>query len=300
MKHIPRPSPLISVILPACNVAEMIEPTIHTALAQQFSSLEVVVVDDASTDATSDRVMHIAQADERVRLLRNSTTAGPAATRNRGIEAAQGNHITFLEVQDIWKPGRLAHMARVMADSAADFVADNILFGEEGAVQETASNPAHARPLTYIDAAIFFARAVEESATFHHLKPMLRRQFLIDHDIRYREAIHRGGDFLFHADLFMAGARGLFIADACHIRPTPGDGLSAPDILEVLEELEGRANLATRREIRRYIHGLRSNRPGNKGRNLWKAGGLLASVHSLTRQRLQGGQHSAPIPSDKA
>ncbi len=93
----------ISVIIPAYNSASYICRAIDSVLAQTFPAHEIIVVDDGSTDTTSDKV---ASYGDRVRLIRQ-LNAGPGAARNRGIEAATGNWIAFLDADDEYLPDRL-------------------------------------------------------------------------------------------------------------------------------------------------------------------------------------------------
>jgi glycosyltransferase involved in cell wall biosynthesis len=96
--------PDISVILPAYNSAAMIGEAVDSVLSQTGVSLELIVVDDGSTDATADVVAHY--ADTRVRFIRQENK-GPGAARNTGITHARADHIAFLDSDDIFLPGSL-------------------------------------------------------------------------------------------------------------------------------------------------------------------------------------------------
>jgi glycosyltransferase involved in cell wall biosynthesis len=98
-------APQVSVVVPTHDRREMLTLTLRTALWQQGVELEVVVVDDGSTDGTSESVTEL--DDRRIRLLRNETPQGVSAARNRGIDAAQGNWIAFLDDDDVWAPNKL-------------------------------------------------------------------------------------------------------------------------------------------------------------------------------------------------
>ena len=76
-----------------------------SALRQRGVDVEVIVVDDASTDDTAHVVSRL--GDRRVRLLRQASNGGVSATRNRGIEEAGGEWISFLDDDDLWAPEKL-------------------------------------------------------------------------------------------------------------------------------------------------------------------------------------------------
>jgi glycosyltransferase involved in cell wall biosynthesis len=96
----------VSVILPTYNRAHVIGEALGSALAQTFDDLEVIVVDDGSSDETRQRVAAV--HDRRVRYLRQPN-AGVSAARNRGIAAASGELVAFLDSDDLWKSDKLQH-----------------------------------------------------------------------------------------------------------------------------------------------------------------------------------------------
>ena len=98
--------PLVSVVIPTYNRAEPTVRAVRSALAQDWPALEVIVVDDASTDDTAFRIEAI--GDPRLRLIRQPRNGGVARARNRGIDAAQGEIIGFVDSDDEWLPQKLA------------------------------------------------------------------------------------------------------------------------------------------------------------------------------------------------
>jgi glycosyltransferase involved in cell wall biosynthesis len=97
---------LISVIVPAYNVERFVARTLRSVLAQTHRNIEVVVVDDGSTDRTAVVVQEIAAKDSRVRLLR-SRNQGVSAARNLAIAESRGRLIAPVDADDIWHPDKL-------------------------------------------------------------------------------------------------------------------------------------------------------------------------------------------------
>jgi glycosyltransferase involved in cell wall biosynthesis len=93
---------LVSVIVAAYNAAEYLEATCRSALSQTYAPLEVIVVDDGSTDGTAAIVERLASADPRVKLIRQRNL-GVAAARNAAIAAARGEFIAPLDADDLWE-----------------------------------------------------------------------------------------------------------------------------------------------------------------------------------------------------
>lgn len=112
---------LISVVIPAYNRAATIRRAVSGVLAQSYPNLEVIVVDDASTDDTAAMVAAI--ADPRVRLIAHARNRGAAAARNSGVQAAQGAFVAFQDSDDDWLVEKLARQARHLAGLPADYVA---------------------------------------------------------------------------------------------------------------------------------------------------------------------------------
>jgi len=105
MRTSPR-APAVSVILPAYNVEDYIEEAVRSILAQTFTDLELIVVDDASTDRTPDKLR--AFADHRVKIISNERNLGIPKTRNIGVAAARGEYIAVQDGDDISLPMRFA------------------------------------------------------------------------------------------------------------------------------------------------------------------------------------------------
>jgi glycosyltransferase involved in cell wall biosynthesis len=98
-------TPLLSAVIPVWNRRRLVRDAIDSALAQRPGEVEVIVVDDASTDGTADEVERV--YGTRVRVLRMPRHGGVSAARNTGVRAATGTFLGFLDSDDLWLPGKL-------------------------------------------------------------------------------------------------------------------------------------------------------------------------------------------------
>jgi teichuronic acid biosynthesis glycosyltransferase TuaG len=106
---------LVSVIVPCFNAAAFITDTLRSVLAQSYESLQLIVVDDRSTDDSAQIVRSLATADPRVSLIEMpANTGAPAAPRNAGVRAARGDWVAFLDADDLWHPRKLEFQLRAL------------------------------------------------------------------------------------------------------------------------------------------------------------------------------------------
>ncbi|MBD1913104.1 MULTISPECIES: glycosyltransferase family 2 protein [unclassified Leptolyngbya] len=108
--------PLVSVIIPAYNAASLIERTLRSVLSQTYQNLEILVVDDGSTDQTPEVVTAIAHQDSRLQLL-HQTNAGVAAARNLAIAHAQGEFVAPIDADDLWHPQAVEKLMERLQDA---------------------------------------------------------------------------------------------------------------------------------------------------------------------------------------
>lgn len=97
--------PLVSVVVATYNMGQHIEGAIDSILQQSFRDLEVIVVDDGSSDDTQERLQQY-RNDERVRIIRTDNQGQPKA-KNLGIQNARGKYIAFCDADDLWAPDKL-------------------------------------------------------------------------------------------------------------------------------------------------------------------------------------------------
>lgn len=112
---------LVSIVTPNYNCARFISQTIESVLAQTYTSWEMLIVDDCSTDGSYEIALEYSVRDSRIKVLRNEKNSGAAISRNKAIELAQGEFIAFLDSDDLWMPEKLEKQISFMRDNNCDF-----------------------------------------------------------------------------------------------------------------------------------------------------------------------------------
>lgn len=113
-------APLVSVVIPTYNAESHVTESVQSILDQTLTNLELIVVDDASTDATLNRVLKVAETDPRLRVFTCTVNRGPYWARNLGALHARGHYLANQDADDISDPDRLAvQVAALQASPAA-------------------------------------------------------------------------------------------------------------------------------------------------------------------------------------
>jgi glycosyltransferase involved in cell wall biosynthesis len=140
-----RATPLLSVFMPTYNGENYVREAIESVLDNGFADLELVVVDDGSTDATVDTVESVRHPA--IRLIRNPRNLGVAETRRRSVPLLQGRHVALLDQDDIAVPGRFhAQVDRLEAAGGPDIVGGMLEnFGDFGGTKSCYTSDAEIR-----------------------------------------------------------------------------------------------------------------------------------------------------------
>ncbi len=108
----------ISVVMPVYNAAATVEASVHSVLAQSFAWFELIVIDDGSRDDSLARLLELAVTDPRIKVVSRSN-GGVSSARNLGVELATAPLIAFLDADDLWDEGKLAHHIALHRDEPA-------------------------------------------------------------------------------------------------------------------------------------------------------------------------------------
>jgi len=98
---------LVSIITPSYNCEAFISDTIASVISQNYKNWEMLIVDDCSTDNSTNIINNFIKDDERIKLILNDRNEGAAVSRNKAIKAAKGKYVAFLDSDDLWGKDKL-------------------------------------------------------------------------------------------------------------------------------------------------------------------------------------------------
>lgn len=210
-------APLVSVIVPAYNVEDYVRMTLESTLHQGLpeGALEVVVVDDGSTDGTAAILVEYARRQENIRVLHQENSGGPGGPRNTGIEVASGRYVFFLDADDELTKNALRDLVQVAEAEGSDVV----LGKGEGINGRVVPGPVFRQ--TTLDADLI------EDDVYRTLSPwkLFRRDLIERKQLRFHEKLRIGEDQPFVASALLNARKISILADRPYARlRARGDG----------------------------------------------------------------------------
>lgn len=214
-------TPLISVVMANHAGAAHLPAAIRSVLDQTESRIELLLADDASPDDSLAVAAATAAGDVRLRLLPSPVNRGPAATRNRAINAARGRWLAVVDSDDLIHPDRLRRLVMAAEAANADMIADDLVhFGNAEA--RTLLEPLRIGAPRILGAADLLESLARPGVpSYGYLKPLIRRETL--GALRYDVDLQIGEDHDLMVRLVLQGARFLLLPDPLYAyRRHPG------------------------------------------------------------------------------
>lgn len=221
-----------AVVITARNAAKTAARAVSSALRQDVVR-EVVFIDDASTDFTSDVAASEDDGSGRLKIIRLNDNVGPSRARNIAIAASASPFICILDADDYMAPRRLESLFEAAGSDDWDLVADDLYFASEedpAAVYDRLLEDGTQTPLK-LDLNRFIAANVPRKdryrREFGFLKPIIRRSFLEAHRLRYDERLRLGEDFVLYTECLLQGAMFRVVAACGYFAIERRDSLSS-------------------------------------------------------------------------
>jgi len=203
--------PAASIIVPAYNAESSLEDAVSSALNQTLTQIEVIIVDDASTDGTYALAERLAAKDSRVRVLVNEDRLGPAGARNKAIAHARGRWVALLDADDSYAPTRLERLIKEGEERGCEFIADNLVLRDADGAPDLMAFPSKVmeqrRPIALAELVTWDTHPQATGRGLGYCKPIILREFLVQTGLRYDLRAFRGQDFIFYFNAISLGAR---------------------------------------------------------------------------------------------
>jgi len=189
-------APRVSAVMANRNGAGHIAAAVRSVLRQTLSDLELIVVDDASTDDSVSRIEALAREDARILLLRSETGGGPGTARNRALDIARGDWVAVIDADDLFHPRRLERLVGLAEERGVPVIADDLIhFSTDApAPARRLLGTAELRGSQEVSLAGLLAPLFAGGPNhLGYVKPVIRRSALAD--LRYRADLRVGEDF---------------------------------------------------------------------------------------------------------
>ncbi len=175
--------PAVSVIIPVYNPGEGIRKCIHMLRNQSLADIEMIFVDDCGTDGSMDAVRAAAAEDARIKILSNEKNLGAGASRNRGIEEAEGEYLAFVDPDDYPETDFLELLYHKAEQTKPDIVKGecDLVDGGGRTIHEGNRIPLNVS----IRFGLHMGRQIYDLFSYNHWTAIYRRDFLIRNQIRY-------------------------------------------------------------------------------------------------------------------
>ena len=182
----PKVAPKVSVILPVYNVGPYIDRCIESLRAQTIRDLEFIFVDDCSTDNSVEAVEAWAGQDERVRIIHNEKNLGSGPSRNRGIEAACGDYLSFIDPDDYVPPDFYELLyAAAAADGGHDIAKGRCCFVDEASGEV---GPADNTQNDRVRKGLLVRKPLYRLLTYEHWTCLWKRTLFENPRVRYGQS----------------------------------------------------------------------------------------------------------------
>lgn len=153
---------MISILIPTYNCAQYLVRSVSSASHQTYDDLEIIIIDDGSTDDTPAIAARLAQADPRIRYFRQPNM-GLAKSRNNAISLATGDFIYFLDADDVIAPDTIRSLHTVQLDSDADIVCSDTKITLISSTDEPILSPSGSRNVTLYDPVEFTEKVLYQT-----------------------------------------------------------------------------------------------------------------------------------------
>ncbi len=206
--------PVLSIIIPVYNVAPYLREGLDSILGQEVQDIEVICVDDCSTDSSPDILKEYQAKDYRIQVIRHSVNKGPSATRNTGMKRANGIYVAFFDPDDKVKKDIYTELIQAMEKNGTDLAFCGYTTFPDGQVIIPDFKPNQAlKPIDFIQG----NKQIQSNNDFCFTwRFLFKHSLLQDGKIRFLEEIRIGEDMIFNLACVMQSKSVIMIPKALY------------------------------------------------------------------------------------
>lgn len=207
-------APAISVVVPTYNSAEYLRTTISSVLAQSLRDIEIVCVDDGSSDGTPALLVQLALSDPRIRVVTLKPNYGASTARNSGIDNAVGDYVFLMDSDDFIPPYALERLLAAAKRTGCELAVGKLLW-----IKQASDAPSNEGPWPQggVVATSFQNSPYLQSIPGSHCCNLYRRELLDRNRIRYDTGLTYGEDQLFQATAMVAADRVAMLDEVVYV-----------------------------------------------------------------------------------
>lgn len=202
--------PIASILIPAYNAEKFISDAVESARRQTLSNIEIIICNDGSSDRTEAIIREIARADPRIKIIRNPSNFGISLTRNIALQHACGRWLFFLDADDLLHPQQLEILVALGEHYQADVVINNLYWISADGKKYVGPAVHDIKETQPLSSTIFINRSSRMGFSWGYLRPLVKMEFIRQHNISIDNRLITGIDFYFLCAIFIAGARSIF------------------------------------------------------------------------------------------
>lgn len=203
---------LVSIIVPIYNAEKFIDQCLNTIVDQSYQNIEIILVNDGSTDQSIDKCIAWEQADSRIRVI-DQVNGGVSIARNKGIDVATGELLLFIDVDDYIEQ----ETVKTLVEQQSQTQADMVIYGfyrhlMDGTIRKNEGNQT-TKMMSSSQFLSQFWQHYEEEITNTPFNKLYKSQILKENHIYFPEGITMGEDLLFNLD-YLAFTKQILISDS--------------------------------------------------------------------------------------
>ncbi len=242
-------SPRLTIIIPVFNAEAYLEECLASVVGQAFGDIEVICVNDGSTDKSLSILEEWAGKDNRIHIV-TQTNSGPSAARNKGLDAAQGDYVTFVDADDIVRNDIYSSSLSVISRYNLDVYSFGIESYPNGSARKTSF------PIGIVmDYKQLFAsnpHIQSENALCYSVRFIFRTSIIKDNHLQFDERIFFGEDMLFNIDVVCHSQRMMVSQEPLYLYRKNENSAMAKPFKPHLEDSLVRAYDLKKEQIEKY------------------------------------------------